>query len=93
MNSIFIQLPFFKNSVQLSHKGGSYLLSLSSKPFTLIGFIQTLYRKRVKSQSLGSRTLNSESASKIMSACGISVLECNAFNACVSAYFSKKHLR
>ena len=36
-----------------------------------IGWIQTLFRERVKSQSLGNLTLNSESASKIMPACDI----------------------
>ena len=37
----------------------------------LIGWIQTLSRRRVKSQSLGNPTLNSESASKMMPACDI----------------------
>ena len=32
------------------------------------GWIQTLYQEKVKSQSLGNLTLNSESASKIMPA-------------------------
>ena len=36
-----------------------------------IGWIQTLSRERVKSQSLGNQTLNSESASTIMSLCDI----------------------
>ena len=36
-----------------------------------IGWIQTLFRERVKSARIGKWTLNSESASKIMPACGI----------------------
>ena len=36
-----------------------------------IGLIQTLSLERVKSQSIGNRTLNSESASKIMPTCEI----------------------
>ena len=36
-----------------------------------IGWIQTLFRERVKSQGLENLTLNSESASKIMPACDI----------------------
>ena len=50
--------------------------NISHKYLRFIGWIQTLFRERVKSQSLGNQTLNSESASKIMPACGFWVLEC-----------------
>ena len=49
------------------------------------GRIQILYRERVKSQNLGNRTLNSESASKIMPACDIWALECM----CKCLFFQK----
>ena len=52
------------------------------------GWIQTLFREKVKSQSIGNRTFNSESASKIMPAYEIRVFECR-----FSAYFSKKQFR
>jgi len=45
------------------------LCSASLKPDN--GWIQTLFREKVKSQSRGNRSLNSESASKIMPVCGV----------------------
>ena len=39
--------------------------------WTILITNKTLCRERVKSQNLGNRTLNSESASKIMTACDI----------------------
>ena len=44
--------------------------------FFIIGWFQTLFREKVKSQRIGNRTLNSESAWKIMPACEIWVFEC-----------------
>ena len=44
--------------------------------FRTSGWIQTLSREKVKCQRLGNRTINSESASKIIPACEIWVLEC-----------------
>ena len=41
-----------------------------------VGWFQTLFREKVKSQSIGNLTLKSESASKIMPACEIWVLDC-----------------
>ena len=43
---------------------------------TFFGWFQTLFWEKVKSQRIGNRTLNSESASKIMPECEIWVLEC-----------------
>ena len=54
----------------------AYDIVRQNSTFTLNGWIQTLSRERVKSQSLGNLTFNSESTSKIMPVCEIWVFEC-----------------
>ena len=56
--------------------------------WTILITNKTLCRERVKSQNLGNRTLNSESASKIMTACDIRALECM----CKCLFFQKKNI-
>ena len=52
------------------------------------GWFQSLFREKVKSQRIGNRTLNSESASKIMPACEIWVFQCM----CKCLFFQKTFL-
>ena len=67
----------FQRFLIVNSSGWKQIFLKSSENYyeRIYGWFQTLFREKVKSQSIGNRTLNSGSASKIMPACKIWVLE------------------